>query len=311
MANEPASTYDFLARAYAVVKVTALAMVTLAGLAVSVVALDITVSRVWTDVSVPLYALTLVALPVVAAYAVVVLLLLKHALGSASFYKLRASNLERAVSHYKNLAYNDPVTGIPNTRGLERELRREQDVASRCLILLDLFNFRYINNKHNHWKGDEYLRRFAKMVSSKSRRDEFVFKKRPINHEGDPEPSADDVKAFRKYSGGDEFFILIEGTIIDGLGYLNRLQRRGPEFEEMAFEVLGDRFPFAFHAGVIAVGLDEGIESVERRSAQCLQLTKDKDSPLRIYWNDSELPEIEPGSFQEKILRQTREEFSN
>jgi hypothetical protein len=149
------------------------------------------------------------------------------------------------------------------------------------------------------------------MVSSKSRRDEYVFKKRPIITQETPNDEGKNVKAFRKYSGGDEFYILIEGTIVDGIGFLNRLQKRSPEFERMAFEVLNNEHPFGFHAGLIAVGLNEEFQSIEERSAQCLQLAKDKDNPIRLYWNDKEMPPIEEGSFQKQILNEAKTLFKN
>jgi GGDEF domain-containing protein len=314
MKDDLGSTYGFLTRVYAVVKVIALTTVSVAGILVSVVAFNVTVSQIWTGVSVPLYVIALVGIPVLVIYGilmVVVLLLLKDALGSASYYKHSASNLAKSVSYYQDLAFNDPITGMPNSRGLEREFRQEQHVAHRCLILLDLMNFGQINNKYNHWKGDEYLRRFAEMVSSKSRRDEYVFKKRPIITQETPNDEGKNVKAFRKYSGGDEFYILIEGTIVDGIGFLNRLQKRSPEFERMAFEVLNNEHPFGFHAGLIAVGLNEEFQSIEERSAQCLQLAKDKDNPIRLYWNDKEMPPIEEGSFQKQILNEAKTLFKN
>ncbi len=314
MKDNSDSTYSFLTRTYTVIKVITLAVVSIAGIAVSVVALDITVSRLWTGVNVPLYIIVLVGLPVVVLYgifAVVILLFLKDALGRASYYKHSTNSLEKSVSYYQSLAFNDPITGIPNSRGLELELRKEHQVIHRCLILLDLINFSHINNKHNHWKGDEYLRRFADMVASKSRRDEFVFKKRPIANQENSNSDRENVKAFRKYSGGDEFYILIEGTIVDGLGYLNRLQKRSPEFEIMAFNILNSAHPFGFHAGLIAVGLNEEFRSIDERSAQCLQIAKDKDNHIRLYWNEKELPFIETDSFQEKILSEASTIFKN
>ncbi len=314
MRNNPDTTYDFLTRVYAVVKVLALTTVSIAGIAVSIVALDITVSQVWVNVTVPLYAIAIVGLPIVIVYGifiVIVLILLKDALGSASYYKHNASNLARSVAYFQDLAFNDPITGFPNSRGLERELRKEGQGVNRCLILLDLMNFGQVNDKHSHWKGDEYLRQFAEMVASKSRRDEFVFKKRPVTNWEKLNEEGESVKTFRKYSGGDEFYILLEGTIVDGLGFLNRLQKRAPEFEKMAFNILKSEHPFGFHAGLIAVGLNEEFQSISERSSQCLQIAKDKDNPIRLYWNKQELPIIEPGSFQEKILSESLILFKN
>ena len=319
MNDNPDNSYKFLSQAYNVVKIIALACVSLAGLLVSVVALEIKISSWWVDVKIPLYGLILIALPVVVIFAFVVVVLglfLKNALDSLSFYKNKAKNLEVAIFRLQDIAYNDPITGIPNSYALDRELKESDELirSGRCLILLDLQNFGLINKKHNHWVGDEYLRKFSDMVTTSSRRDEFLFKKRPFSESTEekvkPIKGEDDVKAFRRNSGGDEFFILLEGTIVDGLGYLNRLQRRAGEFEEMALRLFGHKHDFGFHAGLISIGKNESFKSVDQRVSECLGLAVDKDYPTRLYWNEKELPRIAPGSVHEKIVNEAKKLFA-
>lgn len=319
MADHPDRTYQFLSRAYQVVKVLAVTSVSIAGVLVSIVALDIKISSSWWQVRVPLYVFAVVisALALLYGVTVVVLgLLLKDALGTLSFFRNRSKNLEASVSRLQDLAYNDPITGIGNSYALQREISKGNEVGyvSRCLILLDLQNFGEINKKYNHWKGDEYLRKFSDMVTMTSRRNEFLFKKRPINAPSGKTEEAvradeENVKAFRKNSGGDEFFVLLEGTIMDGLGYLSRLQKREAEFEEMSMQLLGAKHAFGFHAGLIAVGKDESYESVNKRVSQCLGLALDKDSPFRLYWNPKEMPELKAGSSERKMVDDVTQRF--
>jgi hypothetical protein len=100
------------------------------------------------------------------------------------------------------------------------------------------------------------------------------------------------------------FTFFLEGTIIDGLGYLNRLFKRANEFEQMSFDVLGARHPFGFSAGVVSVAYDEFFESVNKRVSECLGVAIEEGSRLRVYWVESEMPErITP--FQKKILEET------
>ena len=297
MAKDPQDTYEFLSRTYRVVKLVALTSVSIAGLLVSVVALDIKVSHWWVDVKVPLYGLVLVATPIVVLYTVAVVglgLLLKDNLGALSFYKSKSKNLEAAVSTLKDLAYHDPITGIPNSNALKQEIERTEYTA-RCLILLDLQNFGEINKRHNHWVGDEYLRKFSQMVTSSGRRNEFLFKKRPLSAEKEkndgPMAGEDDVKAFRRNSGGDEFFILLEGTVVDGLGYLNRLQKRANDFEQMAVKLMGGSHPFGFHAGLVSIAHNESFDSVSKRVSGCLGVTIEEHTPRRVYWMKTDEPE--------------------
>ena len=54
------------------------------------------------------------------------------------------------------------------------------------------------------------------MMMSESRRNEFIYKEwRPTK---DSAALSDEVKAFRRGGGADEFYILLNGTVMDGLG---------------------------------------------------------------------------------------------
>ena len=100
----------------------------------------------------------------------------------------------------------------------------------------------------------------------------------------------------------------MEGTIVDGLGYLNRLLKRANEFEQMSFDVLGARHPFGFCAGVVSVAYDESFESVNKRVSECLGVAIEEGSRRRVYWVESEMPErISP--FQKQILQETESLF--
>jgi hypothetical protein len=314
-AANPEETYQFLSRTYRLVKLVAFASVSIAGVLISLIALDVKVSHWWVDLKLPLYAVVLVALPILLIYTVAVValgLLLKDALGGLSFYRSRTANLKSIVSALSDLAYNDPITGIPNTNALKQELEREEP-KPRCLILLDLQNFGRINKKYNHWVGDEYLRKFAEMVTVSGRRNEFLFKKRPLLEKIDTGKTRahgdEEVKTFRRNAGGDEFFVLLEGSVVDGLGYLNRLQKRSGEFDQMSREIMGSIHPFGFHAGLVAIAPNEPFELLSSRVSQCLQLAVEEDYPHRVYWIRSEVPDT-IGDFQKKIVAESEKVFA-
>ena len=316
MANNPDSSYDFLTRAYGTVKVIALTGMSFAGVMISLVALDVKISNLWWEFKVPLYLLALIGIPLVFAYGLILLamvIFLRDDISALSFYKSKSKNLEDTLTWLESIAYTDPITGMPNSRALEREIDSEkEEPRARCLILLDLKDFGQVNKRFNHWKGDEYLRNFSQMVTISSRRNEFLYKKRPPTQKREEPKAADgteDVKAFRKNSGGDEFFILLEGTVLDGLGYLNRLQRRAVEFEDMSLRVLGSKHAFQFHAGLLAVGRNESFESVNMRIADFLRLAQDEGNPLRLYWNENETLGAKPGSIPERIKSEAEKNF--
>jgi hypothetical protein len=129
------------------------------------------------------------------------------------------------------------------------------------------------------------------------------------------------VKAFRRSEGGDEFYILLRGTVIDGLGYLNRLFSRSKEFDEMAERVLGARHPFGFRAGVIALGKGELFAHAAARVSECMGRTKATGSQFLVDWGriqgddrtpvdfDDPHPRFQPGTMAGNILATARRKF--
>jgi diguanylate cyclase (GGDEF)-like protein/PAS domain S-box-containing protein len=72
----------------------------------------------------------------------------------------------RAQDEISRLAYYDPLTGLPNRAQLETELRRCVTRAGRsgrsvALLLIDLDNFKLVNDSFGHGAGDRLLRRIA------------------------------------------------------------------------------------------------------------------------------------------------------
>jgi len=209
--------------------------------------------------------------------------------------------LKSIMSDLEISAYYDVLTGVPNSRYLARLLSDKSSKGPRCLILLDLRDFGSINKRFSHWKGDAYLSRFASMVLQSSRRNEHVIKHRPLTTVESPE-------LIRKSSGGDEFYILLRGTVVDGLGYLSRLLRRRAEFELMANELLDAPHPFAFRAGLVSLAYDDSYELAVERVSQALCKAMEKPE-VSVYW-----PELESRYLGEKeraVVDQAKIDFGD
>lgn len=76
------------------------------------------------------------------------------------------ARLARLLSLETELASTDPLTGLPNWRGLSDHLRREISRSLRhnvplCVGYLDLDNFKQINDKYGHGTGDMLLRKIG------------------------------------------------------------------------------------------------------------------------------------------------------
>ena len=71
-------------------------------------------------------------------------------------------------------AFTDHLTGLANRRRFERQLEREVERTARyghpfCLLLLDIDNFKLVNDTHGHEAGDEVITRIAKVLREGTR----------------------------------------------------------------------------------------------------------------------------------------------
>jgi diguanylate cyclase (GGDEF)-like protein len=111
-----------------------------------------------------------------------------------------------AELHHRDIAHRDPLTGVANRRQfdetLKRELtrrsrpkggRREADKSSLALLVLDLDDFKGINDNHGHPVGDAVLCQVADRAQSILR-------------------STDTLARI----GGDEFAVIAPGAHADG-----------------------------------------------------------------------------------------------
>ena len=75
---------------------------------------------------------------------------------------LDISERKRFEGQLQHLADHDPLTGLINRRRFEEELERELTAAKRydragAVLVLDLDNFKYVNDTHGHSAGDELI----------------------------------------------------------------------------------------------------------------------------------------------------------
>lgn len=96
--------------------------------------------------------------------------------------------IEQTVTSIENIdlhervseqAFTDALTGIPNHRRfsewLEREVARvERAGGELSLILLDVDNFKAVNDRHGHLEGDRVLERIGRILAEESRADDLV-----------------------------------------------------------------------------------------------------------------------------------------
>jgi len=133
----------------------------------------------------------------------------------------RTDALERLVGSLRQQASRDPLTGLYNRRALEEHLATviEQTRAKHsdlCLLMLDLDNFKNLNDTLGHAAGDELLRTVGQIIRSSIREEDLAFR-----------------------CGGDEFVVVLPDSglgagqtlvqrlvsLVDGLGHTFRTPR--------------------------------------------------------------------------------------
>lgn len=99
--------------------------------------------------------------------------------------------LKKEVAKLKRLAYRDHLTGLLNRRGFEDSIRplivqynssNNKNLAPRrgfiiksiSLVLIDIDNFKDLNDKYGHPEGDLVLQHLAKEITKNFRKSDLV-----------------------------------------------------------------------------------------------------------------------------------------
>jgi diguanylate cyclase (GGDEF)-like protein len=157
-------------------------------------------------------------------------------------------------------AVTDELTGLYNHRRfheaisteVERSKRFHQDLG---LVMLDIDDFKAVNDSFGHQQGDIVLREVARIVQAFSR----------------------EIDAPARY-GGEELALLLPGTNLEGAYQLAERVRHG--IEQLGLTVSGQRKPLRVTAsvGVAAIGDDHDIEPRELIAAADAALYEAKRS---------------------------------
>jgi diguanylate cyclase (GGDEF)-like protein len=102
--------------------------------------------------------------------------------GAITFLRER---LEASEARYRRLSESDPLTGVSNYRVLTERLPQELERHRRhhrelALLLLDLDDFKLVNDQHGHQYGDRVLQEVATALENSVRNHDIV-----VRHGGD------------------------------------------------------------------------------------------------------------------------------
>jgi len=180
--------------------------------------------------------------------------------------------LSRTLEELEYYAVREPLTGLYNRRHFNEVLEKEMERARRhghafTVLLLDVDNFKDINDTFGHPAGDRALQDLARTIQSQTRGDDVVAR-----------------------IGGDEFALILPETDGDGGRVLAETLR--DTIREMAFPASGGAgFHVTVSAGVVAYPEDaDTFTGVMVQVDEALYRAKERGK------DESCIPGREPGS---------------
>lgn len=175
----------------------------------------------------------------------------------AEVMSLRAERdaLAIALQHMQTLSLTDELTGLPNRRAfgqrLEQEFSRSQRLGQPLtIVLLDIDNFKGVNDRHGHYVGDGILRCYAQSMARGLRQHDLL----------------------ARY-GGEEFVLLLPDTrLVDARNALDKLSR---QIRCASMDADGPCIDLpTFSAGIACLRPGESATALINRADLCLYRAK-------------------------------------
>lgn len=147
------------------------------------------------------------------------------------------------IEHLENIATTDELTTLVNRRGFSEAFDRELDRTNRgqtkggLLLMIDLDNFKVINDTYGHAAGDAALRLVADTLKTTVRRMDIAAR-----------------------LGGDEFVILFSNAEV--MGAVDRAQQLAMRLNSLTLRWQGEKIPVRASIGMRAYAAGDTVETV-------------------------------------------------
>lgn len=168
--------------------------------------------------------------------------------------ELRIREMESELEQLSERVREDQLTGTLNRRGLDDAFKREAGRADRqnstmCVALLDVDNFKHLNDTLGHQAGDQALLHLVNVIRSQLR----------------------PADALARY-GGEEFAVILpDSSLEEAVDVMTRLQR---ELTKQFFLHNNERLLITFSCGVAVRLASEELEPAMARADKALYQAK-------------------------------------
>jgi diguanylate cyclase len=168
--------------------------------------------------------------------------------------ELEVARLQEELAQTSDMVRHDSLTGVLNRKGMEEAVQSEVARARRrnapmCMAMLDIDNFKRLNDTYGHDVGDQALVHLAQVVRETLRPQDTL----------------------ARY-GGEEFVIVLTDTKLDdAITVMVRVQR---ELTRKFFLHKNDKLLITFSCGVAELSADEEPAGAIKRADQAMYLAK-------------------------------------
>ncbi|MEL7401766.1 MAG: GGDEF domain-containing protein, partial [Pseudomonadota bacterium] len=164
--------------------------------------------------------------------------------------------MRNALRYYEALAaaFRDPLTGAGNRVALDKTLGREVELAKRhgqqlSVLMIDLDNFKQVNDDFGHSMGDKVLKDAAECMSACIRQTDMCFR-----------------------YGGEEFLVMLSSA--DQAGALRIAERIRMSISDMRFKNAKGELQVTTSIGSATLRGTDSMESLVQRADNALYEAK-------------------------------------
>jgi len=200
-------------------------------------------------------------------------------------------NLKAALKLSENERLTDVITGIPNSRSLEKDIEEyfslNKPDKKMQFIFIDLKDFRKVNEKYGFNKTNDLLRTIAQTIYRRMRRNEDMYK-----YSVDSNVKHAQESFYRVYPGGDEFVFIIEGDQSDAIGFSNRLVGQFELLSEKTPNILGQHLKLSFHCAIVEMDSRDSYKDIFKKAEDCYRIANEGTSDFTICWHPNNIEKI-------------------